>query len=261
MAILQAFGQERNIAMQVDLESVDFSARKVHIALKAMNLEQVPVQMGTTSVRMRYDHTLFSNPSITFTGNVFPHTVSEQFSPAVQAVVTSYGILALSGGHQVLQPNTQWVTFGRFTLDMDASVGPQTPLVITLERGPGLSATPTVAQEFVTMFEQPNLNIIEFQDLDAVLSNLTSATVQQRMSVGISTYPSPAVNGFTLRLNMDNFLGYAYQLYDVSGQMVEKGIVTQKETYIRLDYSGLYAVQLIDADGRMLAVQQIICAK
>ena len=118
-----------------------------------------------------------------------------------------------------------------------------------------------MAQEFVTMFEQPNLNIIEFQDLDAVLSNLTSATVQLSTSVGISTFPSPAVDGFTLRLNMDNILGYAYQVYDVSGKMIDKGVITQKETFIRLDYSGLYAVQLIDADGRMVAVQQIICAK
>ncbi len=286
-----AGAQSRNIMMAFEVQEVNFLTRKVEISIRARNVDVSAVNFGTVSVRFTYDHALYSNPVVTFTGTFYPQTITEQFSPVLQAVVTSYGILALSGPHLVLPPNSGWVPFGKFTLDMAPSVTPQSPLNVNFQAGPGYSATPTVAQEFISFVNQPNLNIIEFGNLNAPLQNFMPAGPPlvgtgggvsndpgrtkgtrggSRMAnerndfetyspkVTLNTYPNPTTEGVTLALEETGEQVLSYRLFNLDGSSQVFGDITTAETYLPLANAGHYMVQIINANGEVIESKRVI---
>lgn len=256
MSWIQGQAQNHNIAMKVELESADFITRKVSVVLKASNQDQVPINMGSSSIRLTYDHMVYSNPTITFTGSVFPHTISEQALSGT--TITSYGILAITGGHQLLPVGGQWVIFGRFSLDMAPTVGPSSSINIDFERGAGISPTPTVLQEFITMNNQPELNIIEFQDLGGVLSVLTTTQTLGVPGISLSCYPNPTVESITLRVDGAENGVYRYLLSDINGKLVEQSQLNQAETRVVLPSTGAYILQLLGEGGQAVAQQRLL---
>lgn len=157
--------QGKDVGVRFTMDTIICQTNTLRVHIQARNLEGTAYNLASGSFRFQYNGNQLANPTVfnpTPTGG--SHTIQQQTSGCTGDLITSYGILAFGFPLVALPANANWVTLGTIQFDIVSYVDLTNPNCLDLvwEVGAGVSCTPTVMQEYVSLFDQPGLNIIEF---------------------------------------------------------------------------------------------------
>jgi len=119
--------------------------------------------------------------------------------------------------------------------------------------GGGGSSSYTVGQTFFTTISGSNGSVAQGVQQPYEISVVTGIDGTESIKLNIKAFPNPTTNFLVLSVEVDEFKEFTYQVFDISGKMLLKSIITENETIINLGSypASTYLLRVMDGNKEL----------